>query len=271
MTVQNLDMIQQNNLEIMYVHRSERNNSNWLHFKHAHPFAELFYITSGKGLFIIGEEEVEVSETDLIYIAPNAEHTELSKYDTPMEYFVIGLSGFTVKNKTHFTLPYLVIQDTKREYPFYFYKCFEEHTQNYEHHDQIIKNLISSFLLILQRENQLMIATEIPEINLKSTVLIKHYIDVNFKEDPSLEDLAKQFHMSKYYLSHQFKKDYGISPIKYWNTIRLENVKELLLSSNFSIAEISEMLSYTSQSYLTQVFKKSTGISPSQYRKNHWR
>ena len=77
--------------------------------------------------------------------------------------------------------------------------------------------------------------------------------------------------MSKYYLSHQFKKDYGISPIKYWNTIRLENVKELLLSSNFSIAEISEMLSYTSQSYLTQVFKKSTGISPAQYRKNHWR
>ena len=88
------DPIEQTN--IVYVNRSDRKTKQWLHFKHTHPFSEIFCITGGTGSFLINDMETKVKKNDLVYISPQAEHTEISDYETPLEYFVIGISGFEI-------------------------------------------------------------------------------------------------------------------------------------------------------------------------------
>lgn len=95
---------------------------------------------------------------------------------------------------------------------------------------------------------------------------VKHYIDQHFKESLSLGQLAEQAHMDKYYLAHTFKQEYGISPINYMITRKIVESKYLLAETDLSLAQISQMLGFSSPSYFSQAFRKTQGISPMDYR-----
>ena len=98
---------------------------------------------------------------------------------------------------------------------------------------------------------------------------IKNYLDANYAEDISLDTLAALTHMNKYYLAHAFAKYTGLSPINYLLQKRIQEAKSLLESTTCSIAEISNILGFSSQSYFSQAFKKATGKTPVQYRSEY--
>ena len=97
---------------------------------------------------------------------------------------------------------------------------------------------------------------------------VKRYIDLHFKEPLTLEQLAEDAHMNKYYLSHSFKREYGTSPINYLITRRLEESKYLLAETDLSMSQIARLLGFSSPSYFSQVFRKTQGISPIEFRKS---
>ena len=74
--------------------------------------------------------------------------------------------------------------------------------------------------------------------------------------------------MNKFYLVHAFKQYKGISPISYLIKLRIKHAKDLLITTNNSIAQISESCGFSSQSYFSQVFRKETGMTPNEFRKS---
>ena len=66
---------------------------------------------------------------------------------------------------------------------------------------------------------------------------------------------------------HSFTKEYGISPIIYLISRRIEESKYLLVDTDHSLSQISHMLGFSSQSYLSQSFRRLEGMSPMEYRK----
>lgn len=96
---------------------------------------------------------------------------------------------------------------------------------------------------------------------------ILHYLDEHYTEDISLDQLAEQFFISKYYLSREFKKEYGTTIIQYILTKKITNAKELLRYSNSSIEEIARLCGIDDASYFNKVFKKMEGCTASEYRK----
>ena len=97
---------------------------------------------------------------------------------------------------------------------------------------------------------------------------IKRYLDSNIADSITLDQLASLTHMSKYYLVHAFTRYSGLSPINYLNARRIEISKELLLTTDHSIAQIASLTGFSSQSYFAQVFKRESGKTPAQYRKD---
>ena len=73
--------------------------------------------------------------------------------------------------------------------------------------------------------------------------------------------------MNKYHLVHTFSTDYGLSPIQYLISRRIEEGKNLLRTTDYSIAQIASFSGFSSQSYFAQTFQKSMGMSPTQYRR----
>jgi AraC-like DNA-binding protein len=97
---------------------------------------------------------------------------------------------------------------------------------------------------------------------------VRRYIDLHYKEPLTLELLAEEAHMNKYYLSHAFKEEYGIPPINYMIDRRISESKYLLTETDLSMSQIARLLGFSSLSYFSQVFRKTQGISPMEYRNN---
>jgi YesN/AraC family two-component response regulator len=93
-----------------------------------------------------------------------------------------------------------------------------------------------------------------------------HYINDNIHKKIKVEDIAKKLHINPSYLSSKFKKNTGISLPSYINAQKINEAKHLLAFSDKPIIEISNYLSFSSQSYFQNQFKKITGMTPIEYR-----
>lgn len=94
----------------------------------------------------------------------------------------------------------------------------------------------------------------------------KNYIMHHLHELITLEQLANETHLNPSYLSHQFKKSTGQSIQEFIHVSRMKEAQYLIQNSNYSFAEIAEILQYSSQAHFTKMFKKVIGCTPTQYK-----
>ncbi|KYH33370.1 response regulator [Neomoorella mulderi] len=93
------------------------------------------------------------------------------------------------------------------------------------------------------------------------------FIEANFSQDLTLEEVAQQVYLSPCYFSRLFKQVKGQNFIDYLTRVRLRAAKELLLNTNLPVAAIAERVGYHDARYFSQVFKKQEGYTPSVFRK----
>lgn len=96
---------------------------------------------------------------------------------------------------------------------------------------------------------------------------IVHYIDHNYFENITLENIAPLFGYNSSYLGKIFSKKMGINFNTYLDSVRIEQSKELLKKEKMQVYMIAEMVGYRNVDYFHIKFKKSTGMSPAEYRK----
>ncbi|MDE6816682.1 MAG: helix-turn-helix domain-containing protein [Lachnospiraceae bacterium] len=94
-------------------------------------------------------------------------------------------------------------------------------------------------------------------------------IDERYREDISLQSIAEEVYLSPSYLSYLFKKEVGVSLIKYITMLRLGKAKELLLAGNMKVSDIAVKVGYQNYSYFNIMFKNHVGVSPAQYRERN--
>jgi AraC family transcriptional regulator len=92
------------------------------------------------------------------------------------------------------------------------------------------------------------------------------YIQAHLAEDLSLDDIATQVGMSRYYFCQLFKRSTGMSPYQYVIKCRIDRAKELLLfRQDCSIADVAFQVGFASQSQFTKHFKKWVGTTPKKF------
>lgn len=104
----------------------------------------------------------------------------------------------------------------------------------------------------------------------------KHYNDIaeialeymHTYTDFRISDVAEHCKVSESTLYGVFKKAYNTTPIEKKQEIFCERAAELLITTDLSVEQISEMLNFSSSSYFRKIFKKHTGKTPLQIRKN---
>lgn len=106
------------------------------------------------------------------------------------------------------------------------------------------------------------------EINRYSpkTNFILQYIQKNYKNDISIEEIAGMLNISTVYASRMFKKEVGINFVEYLTTYRIEQSKILLDTTMMKILEVADRVGYRSSQYFSSLFKKYVGMSPYEYR-----
>ncbi len=238
---------------------------------HSHYFTEIFYIMKGTVNFIVDNYMITGREHDLLIINPNIEHKEFYS-SSLMEYIVFGLDGLSFRlNKEEMISYYLHHPKEDLHSLVYCMKIILEEIENQKPgYELVCQKFIEILLLqLMRKESHHFVAASFissKKINQECSK-VKRFLDSNYFDQITLDTLADLTHMNKYYLTHAFTKYTGVSPIHYLNNCRIEQSKNLLEATDYSVAQIASSLGFSSQAYFSQAFRKYIGSSPNEYRK----
>lgn len=263
---------------LLYVSTSKY-EGDWQSLLHSHPFSELFYVVNGQGTFIAEDTEFPVKKNDMVIINPHVRHTEKSLPGAPLDYIVLGIEGLSfafekiaaARSGESAQAPSGTVNKynvSKTNVCTCLNLMLEEVSRQEEDYETVCQNLLEVLLISMLRSGSLSVVPDNSRLLNRECTQIKNYLDANYSETITLDSLAALTHMNKYYLAHTFTKYVGLSPINYLLQKRIQEGKSLLESTSYSIAQISDLLGFSSQSYFSQAFRKATGMTPMQYRKH---
>ncbi|GKX67235.1 response regulator [Inconstantimicrobium mannanitabidum] len=113
---------------------------------------------------------------------------------------------------------------------------------------------------------------ETPDKAIFMPLVIKNtvdYLNKNYKNNITLNEMAEYNNISSFYLSRLFAKETGKNFVDYLNEIRIEKAKALLKENNYKYYEIADMVGIKDAHYFSKIFKKYTGLTPSDYKNTY--
>ena len=132
--------------------------------------------------------------------------------------------------------------------------------------EQDLRNCIELLLISLARRSAGNSFKEDRPVGAFNADEVVKYVNENFKEKITIDELSFIFGTNRSSLCKDFKTRTGKSLNGYVIEKRLEEARRLLNETDDTITEIADRLNFTGIHYFTAFFKKATGLSPTEYR-----
>lgn len=247
---------------------------------HAHPFHEIFYLSSGDCTTVINHNVYKFHTGDVVIVPAGTMHMTNYDGDGIHERVVISFRdnlidwiadviGQDVVDEC--MRPGVIpIPERRRDYVVAIIDklLFEKSTPDPISPGFIRAGIVELILFLFRcRKYEANVIKEIDADN--STIQeIVTYIYHNYNESISLDDMAQRFNLSRSYLSKKFKTSTGSGFKEYVINVRIQNACALLLNTNKTITEIAFECGFNDSNYFGDAFKRVKGVSPHKYRKN---
>jgi AraC-like DNA-binding protein len=237
---------------------------------------ELLLVTGGKGYITVPHKSYQLKEGTLIYLCPNVQYSinvdsvePICLFSVHFSYAAVGFDNdkwdITEENDT---LPLDFVQNLKDYYLVnsLFEKLVENWMKKLPNYEFITKasfqELLYEIFQNIKNNNDNYSAS------LKVNKVIE-YMRLNINNKITLTELSQLVRLSPAYLSKVFKEITGYSVIEFFNKIKIDKAKELIIDGDKKIKEVAKILGFTDEFYFSRLFKKIEGISPLEfYHKN---
>jgi AraC-like DNA-binding protein len=103
-------------------------------------------------------------------------------------------------------------------------------------------------------------------LSVRAAVILKEFLEQNFTRPLSVAEMADVCGLSPRYFIRSFTKTFGDPPHRHIIKRRLAFAEDLLLEGHLTIAEVSHLSGFSSQSHLTSLMTKYRGVTPLQLR-----
>ncbi|QNL44669.1 helix-turn-helix transcriptional regulator [Oscillibacter hominis] len=259
--------------------KMSRDDSWYMDRPHFHESVEfLLPVSSGDQLFV--ENEAYPLRPTVLFVLPDATlHKTLAS--KPYKRFVLHVpvqtldflstSQTNLSERIHNT-QYMVELGDRAEY---FRDLLGQLEKRCEAHSMefgadieelflLTKFLIEALSLAKPRKRE----PELPKHSMKSNSLqisaVLDYLQEHMTEKLTLDQIASEFYISKYHLSHCFKAATGFSVMEYLISSRILKAR-LLLQDGVRVQAAGEAVGFQSNEHFIRTFTSMTGISPKQY------
>ena len=272
--------IEEYNPEVLFVFEGKIHGVEKEYKYHCHDFVEISIVTEGIADYYIEGNNYTLRKGQVLISNPGTYHKVIADRDISNTQIHIAINNFKLSEvKENFIDtkgggPILTLKEHKEE----FLNCCREIVKEQERkemgHPLMLKALIMKLLIVLCREiegesdvisNRYHCSFASSEKkNMVQSII--EYMEKGYKEDISLDRIAKNMYVSPVYISKIFKEETGDSPINYLIKIRLAKAEEMLKESTLSIKAIAQNVGYSDAYHFSKLFKKYYGISPSQVK-----
>lgn len=125
-------------------------------------------------------------------------------------------------------------------------------------------NIVVNPLIIERRKS-----TEKYAVSDKNIRTILNYIEKNYANHLSVEELVKQVPLSRRVLEKKFKEETGESLYQYIQNYRIDQFTRLLITTDYSLFEAALQSGFENYKNVSRIFRKYKALSPAEYRKRY--
>jgi AraC-like DNA-binding protein len=244
---------------------------NWNEGRMLHDFQVVFIVT-GRGVFETKHTPpYSVEEGTIMFLYPGVWHRYKPDTGTGWNEFWVGLKGeiadILINNIFPDKLHPIIKTGNNKEVLFLFQKLIETVQVAEQGYYRLASAIVFRLLnvLYLQRLNIYQGKNE-QEYKIEKA---KYLLLETLHEPVQLTKIAQQVNMGYSAFRKNFKQITGVSPNAYLLNLRLEKVKDLLVSTSLSVQEIALESGFGSIHYLSKFFTKKMKCTPSHYRASY--
>lgn len=264
--------------------KSWENHCPYLHNPwHYHPECEITYINKGRGVLFVGDQVLDYDKDALIFIGPNLPHEWRSDIKETPDFYS---QTFAVHFNKDFPGQdfYKIPEATSVN------RLLEQSVRGIKINDEHIKKEVKNKLLLLLKtkgierisillsilnnlalcENMELLSSRIfvssiDEGHNHRMNQVYKYVMEHFRDEISVEQIAKEIFMTTTSFCRFFKKRTNKSFIQYVNDIRIGYACKLLLEQNHNISQIAYESGFENLSNFNKQFKKIKCVTPSKF------
>ena len=240
---------------------------------HYHNYYELYYLEDGERYHMIQDDMYTMKPGELILFSPYILHRSYGDENVPFRRLVLYFHRNEVESQELLEaldsgnglyhpesrvrqILHQMLETLLREQ-----NDYSELKKGYRH--TVLNMLLFAIVLQLHRKKP----SPKKDYNRMSQVI--GYIHNHYQEDISLEELARRFYISPYYLCREFKRHTNSTVIQYVNITRVMNAQRRFMETDKNITEICGETGFSNLTHFNRVFKSVTGMTPSGYRNTH--
>lgn len=237
---------------------------------HTHPYFHMILVLRGQDQFVVADHPVTLNEGQCMIVPPETEHTFYNTTGTNTEHLelkftitnpamnarVLRVSGQVLENELATTL---------------FKHILHEYATQCNPADDAPAAYLTALLHALTEEDRHQNPRQFTYVDASGCSVLAQrvirYLEAHYAEDVSLDELAAALGYNKTYLCGVFKKDTDLTILDCLNTIRIRRAAELIVYSDHSLTQVSELCGFSSVSHFNRVFLKYVGATPGQCRR----
>ena len=243
--------------------KSAYNVPNW------HNNVEILFFTEGEGNVLCGNELHHVTEGDIFIINSNVMHYISS--DSFIRYCCLIVDNdFCRDNGIDCTKLEFSNRAGTEECKRIYGKIVTEIKAENEFKDAGIRSAVLELMVYISRNFSVPVTggnRANGEVN-ENIQLAIGYIRSHLDRSLSLDELADEVGLSKFYFAREFKRVTGITVVSYINRLRCRNAGRLLAKRDCTIHEAALKCGFENDSYFSKTFRKYMGVLPSDYIKD---
>lgn len=247
-----------------------------------HDFWEMVYVDKGSVCITRDNEEIVLSQGEIIFHRPNEFH-KIRAFESAPNFFVISFVSSSLS--MHFFERFCSV--LKKEHKSLLASIIDEAEQSYHipkgdpglrklrrkkdaplGSEQLIKGYMEQLLIYLLRAEEKENAVALPQLTEEKPLIsaLKDYISTRCEENIRVDEICRAFGYSKSFLSRIFREHTGQSLSAFATAKKMERAKELLRADRLNITQISARLSFENPQYFARVFKREYGMTPTEYK-----
>lgn len=238
---------------------------------HLHKYYEFLYFVKGDATYVVEGNEYKAEDGDLFITCPGELHSIVFKSDKDYERHFIQISEDFLTEEGCDMLKLL------REKPFgknnkISHRVLADEAERcflgvQKHVLKGSKLMAKTYIIqLIDTINSLLYTSDEAESENERIGAAKAYISAHLTEKLTLDILAEAVFTDKFYLSHLFKKECGVSIKDYISMQRVALAKNLIIGGN-SATEVYTECGFNDYSSFYRAFKKLSGKSPNEFFK----
>lgn len=238
---------------------------------HTHTFFELEFYLNDKGFVTLNNDTYEVKRNGICISVPTDYHKLTSPNGEIMEVcnlsFMSNMIDKEIQNKLLYSstsnVYYLSEKDAEKVRVLI--NLLEQEQAEKQKNDNFAELCISSIITLVLRNRK------DSQIEQKQSLALKavQYVLEHFKENITLDIVAKEVGLNSSYLSHHFHKETGFKFKEYLIKTRINYAKKLIRANNEMITYACFESGFNSYSAFSRAFVDTVGCSPSDYAQKH--